>query len=40
LAAQQLDPPTQSPGIPLVIGLALTGLVAGTTRWLGRRYGW
>jgi energy-coupling factor transport system substrate-specific component len=40
LASAEFEPPKQSPGIPLAIGLLLTGLVVGATWWLGRRRSW
>jgi energy-coupling factor transport system substrate-specific component len=40
LASSDFNPPTQSPTIPLLIGLALTAAIVATTRWLMRRNDW
>ena len=40
LASSNFDPPSQSPTIPLLIGLALTAAVLATTRQLARRNDW
>jgi energy-coupling factor transport system substrate-specific component len=40
LASSNFDPPSQSPTIPLLIGLALTAAVVAGTRWLARRNDW
>jgi energy-coupling factor transport system substrate-specific component len=40
LASSNFNPPSQSPTIPLLIGLALTAAVVATTRWLARRNDW
>jgi energy-coupling factor transport system substrate-specific component len=40
LAASNLDPPKQSPTIPILIGLALTAAIILTTRALARRNDW
>ena len=40
LSAAHFNPPSQSPTIPLLIGLALTAAVLAGTRWLARRNDW
>jgi len=40
LASSSFDPPSQSPEIPILIGLALTAAIVAGTRWLARRNDW